>query len=34
VLHYSLQGSATLAGGGRFPFSKSGELGERQAAKP
>lgn len=30
VLHYTLQGSATLAGGGRFPFSKSGELGERK----
>jgi len=30
VLHYTLQGSATVAGGGRFPFSKSGELGERQ----
>ncbi|HTL75321.1 MAG TPA: LEA type 2 family protein [Casimicrobiaceae bacterium] len=30
VLHYTLQGSATLARGGRFPFSKSGELGERQ----
>ncbi|HSC24047.1 MAG TPA: LEA type 2 family protein [Casimicrobiaceae bacterium] len=34
VLRYSLQGSATLAGGGRFPFSKSGEFGERQSAKP
>lgn len=30
VLHYTLQGSATLAGGGRFPFTKNGELGERQ----
>ena len=30
VLHYALQGSAAVAGGGRFPFSKSGELGERQ----
>ena len=30
VLHYTLQGSATLEGGGRFPFSKSGELGERK----
>ena len=30
VLHYTLQGSATLAGGGRFAFRKSGELGERK----
>jgi hypothetical protein len=30
VLHYTLSGNATLAGGGRFPFSKSGELGERK----
>jgi hypothetical protein len=30
VLHYTLEGSATLGGGGRFPFSKSGELGERK----
>jgi hypothetical protein len=30
VLHYTLEGSATLAGGGRFPFSKSGELGEHR----
>lgn len=30
VLHYRLVGSATLAGGGRFTFSKSGELGERE----
>ena len=30
VLHYTLQGSATLEGGGRFPFAKSGELGERK----
>lgn len=29
VLHYTLEGTATLAGGGRFPFSKRGELGER-----
>jgi hypothetical protein len=29
VLHYALEGSATIAGGGRFPFSKRGELGER-----
>ena len=34
VLRYTLQGSATVAGGGRFPFSKSGELGERQQANP
>jgi len=32
VLHYTLQGSAAVAGGGRFPFAKSGELGERQPA--
>jgi hypothetical protein len=30
VLHYTLSGSATLAGGGRFPFAKSGELGEHK----
>jgi len=30
VLHYTLKGTATLAGGGRFPFAKSGELGERK----
>jgi len=29
VLHYTLTGTAMLAGGGRFAFSKSGELGER-----
>jgi hypothetical protein len=28
VLHYTLQGSATLGGGGRFPFTQSGEIGE------
>lgn len=28
VLHYTLQGSATLDGGRRFPFTKSGDLGE------
>ena len=34
VLHYPLQGSATLARGGLFPFAKSGELVEREAGKP
>jgi hypothetical protein len=29
-LHYSLDGSATLAGGVRLPFSRSGEIGERR----
>jgi hypothetical protein len=29
VLHYTLQGRAAVAGGGRFSFTKSGELGER-----
>ena len=28
VLHYTLEGSATLAGGARVPFRRSGELGE------
>ncbi len=28
VLHYTLEGSATLAGGARLPFTRSGELGE------
>jgi hypothetical protein len=30
VLHYTLEGSATLAGGARLPFTRSGELGERR----
>lgn len=30
VLHYAIEGSATLAGGARFPFIRSGELGERR----
>jgi hypothetical protein len=30
VLHYRIEGSARLAGGARFPFTRSGELGERQ----
>jgi hypothetical protein len=30
TLHYALEGSAKLQGGGRFPFKKSGELGERK----
>ena len=30
VLHYTLEGSATLAGGVRLPFTRSGELGERR----
>lgn len=28
VLHYTLAGSASLAGGGRLPFTRSGEIGE------
>jgi hypothetical protein len=30
VLHYTLKGGAKLAGGGRFAFTKEGELGERK----
>src|SRR5579864_7326309 len=30
VLHYTIEGSATLAGGARLPFTRSGELGERR----
>jgi hypothetical protein len=30
TLHYTLEGGATLQEGGRFPFKKSGELGERK----
>jgi LEA14-like dessication related protein len=30
TLHYALEGTALLQGGGRFPFSKRGELGERR----
>ena len=30
TLHYTLEGGASLQGGGRFPFRKSGELGERK----
>ncbi len=32
ALHYTLEGSATLAGGARVPFRRSGELGERKAS--
>jgi hypothetical protein len=32
VLHYTVEGSATIAGGVRVPFRREGELGER--AKP
>ena len=30
ALHYTIEGSATLAGGARLPFPRSGELGERR----
>jgi hypothetical protein len=30
TLRYMLEGGATLQGGGRLPFKKSGELGERK----
>ena len=30
VLHYTIEGSATLAGGARLPFTRSGELGDRR----
>jgi hypothetical protein len=30
TLHYTIEGSATLAGGARVPFRRSGELGERK----
>ena len=30
VLHYTIEGSATLAGGARLPFARSGVLGERR----
>jgi hypothetical protein len=30
VLHYTLSGSARVAGGGRFTFNRTGELGERK----
>jgi hypothetical protein len=30
ALHYTIEGSATLAGGGRLPFRRSGEIGERK----
>jgi late embryogenesis abundant protein len=29
VLHYTIEGSATIAGGLRVPFKRAGELGER-----
>ena len=29
VLHYTIEGSATLGGGDRLPFARSGEIGER-----
>ena len=29
ALRYTIEGSATVAGGGRVPFRRSGELGER-----
>ena len=32
TLHYTIEGSATLAGGARVPFRRSGELGERKAS--
>jgi hypothetical protein len=31
MLHYTIEGSATLAGGARVPFRRSGQLGERGA---
>jgi hypothetical protein len=31
TLRYTIEGSATLAGGARVPFRRSGELGERKA---